>query len=54
MALLAGSVLFPLGVFMETTNHGPIPQALAAVGSAVVILSLLGISVGFARPPVRW
>lgn len=53
LALLTGSILFPLGVLMETTSHGPIPQALAAIGSAVVILALLGISVGFARPPIR-
>lgn len=53
MALLAGSVLFPLGVLLETITGGPIPQALAVLGSAAVILSLLGLSIGFARPPLR-
>ena len=52
-ALLAGSLLFPLGVLLETLTEGPIPQALATVGSAVVILSLLGIGVGFARASIR-
>jgi hypothetical protein len=49
--LLAGSVLFPLGVMMQTFSRGFAPQALAVAGSALVIASLAGIALGFARSP---
>jgi len=48
-ALLVGSFLFPLGVFLETLNHGAVPRALAVAGSALVIVSLAGMTLGFAR-----
>jgi hypothetical protein len=48
-ALFLGSVLFPLGVLLETWNRGIIPQAIAVVGSAFVILGLCGAAWGFAR-----
>jgi len=47
--LLAGSALFPLGVLLETWNRGPVPQALAVAGSALVTLGLGATAWGFAR-----
>ncbi|MGH9744885.1 MAG: hypothetical protein ACRD59_02090 [Candidatus Acidiferrales bacterium] len=48
-ALLAGAILFPLGVLLETWNRGMGPQAVAIAGSALVILGLAGTALGFAR-----
>lgn len=48
-ALVLGSFLFPLGVLLQTLNRGPVPQVLAVAGSALVIASLAGMTVGFAR-----
>lgn len=50
-SLLMGSLLFPLGVLLQTFSHGPAPRALAVFGSALVIVSLAGMTVGFALPP---
>lgn len=47
--LLAGVVLFPLGVLLETASHGPLPKAIAVLGSALVIGALAAITLGFAR-----
>ena len=49
MALFAGAIAFPLGVLLETWNRGAGPQAVAIIGSALVILGLLGTALGFAR-----
>jgi hypothetical protein len=49
IALLAGAVTFPLGVLLETWNRGTVPQAVAIIGSALVILGLSGTALGFAR-----
>jgi len=49
LMLLAGSALFPLGVLLETWNRGLGPQAIAVVGSALVIFGLFGTAWGFAR-----
>ncbi len=49
-SLLLGSLLFPLGVLLQTLSHGPGPKALAVFGSALVIVSLTGMALGFARP----
>ena len=46
---LLGSVLFPLGVLLQTLNHGNGPRALAALGSALVILAFAAFALGFAR-----
>src|ERR1700757_2380798 len=35
MALLAGAVIFPLGVLMQTWSHGELPRAVAVVGSGL-------------------
>jgi hypothetical protein len=49
LMLFTGSALFPLGVLLETWNRGLGPQAIAVVGSALVILGLFGTAWGFAR-----
>jgi hypothetical protein len=49
LMLLAGSALFPLGVLLETWNRGAGPQAVAVLGSALVIFGLFGTAWGFAR-----
>jgi hypothetical protein len=48
--LLIGSLLFPFGVMLQTFSHGAGPRALAVGGSALVIVSLAGMTLGFARP----
>lgn len=48
-SLLAGSLLFPLGVLLQTLSHGAGPKVLAVFGSALVIMSLAGMAVGFVR-----
>jgi hypothetical protein len=50
-ALLSGAAIFPLGVLLQTLNHGPIPRAIAILGSALAIAALLGITVGLAGRP---
>ena len=47
--LLLGSLLFPLGVLLQTYSHGVAPRAVAVAGSALVIVSLTGMTIGFAR-----
>jgi hypothetical protein len=47
--LLLGSLLFPLGVLLQTFSHGVAPRAVAVAGSALVIASLAGMTMGFAR-----
>ena len=48
-ALIAGAILFPLGVLLETMIQGPIPKAVAVLGSALVIASLAAIALGFSK-----
>ena len=45
-ALVAGAVLFPLGVLLQTFDQGSIPRAIAILGSALVIVALIGITLG--------
>ena len=48
--LLAGSVLFPLGVILQTAHHGSaVASGLAIVGSGMVIVGLWATAVGFGR-----
>lgn len=49
--VLLGSGLFPLGVLLQTFNHGPAPRGIAVVGSVLVIAALTGIAFGFVRKP---
>jgi hypothetical protein len=46
LGLLLGSVIFPLGVLLQTTSHGALPRAIAIAGSAFVIVALLGSAAG--------
>jgi hypothetical protein len=48
LGLLVGSVVFPLGVLLQTMSHGPSPRAIAIAGSALVIVALLGSAAGVA------
>ena len=47
--LLLGSVLFPLGVLMQTWSHGSFPRAAAILGSVMVIAPLAAMAAGFLR-----
>jgi hypothetical protein len=50
LALLLGSVVFPLGVILQTANHGgTFASALAVAGSGLVIVGLGAVAVGFVR-----
>jgi hypothetical protein len=49
LALLVGSVAFPLGVILQTANGGMVASALAIAGSVLVIAALAAAAVGFAR-----
>ena len=49
LALLAGAATFPFGVLLETFDSGPIPRAVAIVGSGLIIASLGAVVLGFAR-----
>jgi hypothetical protein len=48
-ALLIGSALFPLGVLMQTWSHGPLPRAIAILGSGLLITALAGVVLGLMR-----
>lgn len=47
--LLAGAVLFPAGVLLQTTLTGPLPSVLAIAGAALVTASLALVVFGLAR-----
>ena len=47
--LVAGSVLFPLGVVLQTATTSGVASALAVAGSALVIAGLFFVAVGFWR-----
>jgi hypothetical protein len=47
-ALFSGAVIFPFGVLLQTLDHGPIPRAVAVLGSALVIVAMVGITFGLA------
>jgi hypothetical protein len=49
VGLLLGSLLFPLGVLLQTMSQGPGPRVLTVAGSALVIVSLAAMTLGFAR-----
>lgn len=50
LALLTGSVVFPLGVILQTATHGGIlASALAVAGSMLVTFGLAASALGFAR-----
>jgi len=47
-AFLAGAVIFPFGVLLQTFDHGAIPRGIAILGSVLVIAALLASMVGIA------
>jgi hypothetical protein len=50
LGLLLGSVLFPLGVILQTIAHrAAYASVLAIAGSGLVIVALAAVAVGFAR-----
>jgi hypothetical protein len=50
LALLAGSILFPFGVMVQTATHGGMfASALAIGGSALITIGLAACAVGFLR-----
>jgi hypothetical protein len=49
LALLIGSVLFPLGVILQTARLESFGSVLAIAGSALVMVSLSIVALGFAR-----
>lgn len=49
LGLLAGAVLFPLGVYLQMLNRGLGPRIVAAAAAALLIASLAGMAAGFAR-----
>lgn len=46
---LLGALLFPLGVLLQTIDRAGAPRAIAVLGSALLMLALLGFAWGFAR-----
>jgi hypothetical protein len=49
LSLLVGAAIFPLGVILQTYDHGSAPRAIAIVGSGLVIAALSAVALGFAR-----
>lgn len=49
LAMLTGSILFPLGVILQTTHAVLLASALAIAGSALVIIAMSAAAVGFMR-----
>ena len=49
VAMLAGSVVFPLGVVLQTTRAVLFASTLAIAGSGLVILAMTATAVGFIR-----
>jgi hypothetical protein len=47
--LCVGSVIFPLGVILQTLDRGIMPRAVAAFGAAMVIIALAAVALGFVR-----
>jgi hypothetical protein len=52
-AFMTGSVVFPLGVILQTAKSGAaLGSALAVVGSALVTVALAAVAIGFWRRTV--
>ena len=49
LAMLTGSIVFPLGVILQTVHMAPLGSVLAIAGSALVIAALGATAVGFMR-----
>src|SRR5712664_844432 len=47
-ALVTGSIVFPMGVILQTVSHGAVyASALAIFGSAIVTVALIAVAWGF-------
>jgi hypothetical protein len=44
-----GAILFPLGVLLQTIDHGRAPRVIAIAGSALIIITLAAFALGFSR-----
>ncbi len=53
LLLIFGSVIFPLGVLLQTLVHGTLGSVLAVAGAAALILGLALTALGFALPAPR-
>jgi len=49
LAALAGAVLFPFGVLLQTVDHGIGPRALAVASSGLLLAAVAIFALGFAR-----
>lgn len=50
LTLLVGSLVFPLGVLLQSESHGAaLASATAMVGAVIVTVALAAVVVGFAR-----
>jgi len=49
LAAFLGAVIFPFGVLLQAVNHGAFPRAVAVIGSALLLIALVGFTIGFAR-----
>jgi hypothetical protein len=47
--LVAGSVVFPLGVILQVFNKGMFPQGIAIAGAGLLIAALGGVALGVLR-----
>jgi len=53
LAAFLGAVFFPLGVLLQTVDRGSTPGSIAVVGSALLIIALIGFAFGFVRTRLR-
>ena len=53
LAAFLGALFFPLGVLLQTMDRGGTPRAIAVIGSALLIIALIGFAFGFARTRIR-
>ena len=49
LAMIAGAVIFPLGVLLQTPHSGPLPKALAIAGTGLLVLGFSACAFGFLR-----
>jgi len=49
VAMLIGSIVFPLGVILQTARMAQLGSALAIAGSALIIVALAATAVGFIK-----
>ncbi|MBZ5528370.1 MAG: hypothetical protein LAN71_10775 [Acidobacteriia bacterium] len=47
--MLAGAVVFPLGVYLQTVDHGAGPRVVAGVAAGLVIAAMGGMAAGMLK-----